>query len=474
MANQSQLSRLKRMIKTLPRHPIFEIAEQTPVFVLSEQVYSVGDGRASDGEDLFEKKRKTKVVKKPLIKVGDFASLDDLVFDRANPDMAGISKYYVQGVQKDLAVLKRLNKSMDTPQLIFKQVFSYLQDGEYKDKVTKLLEVKSKERVAKRNQRTSKLTSKLEKIAGEVVSEVNDLISQIEQEGKSGESGKRSSKQRKLDELFKYQPARAYTGSSLFGRAINGKNIAIVDGVIYNVILSNGAQHDYKLQVGKRKFGVFGNGNGKIKDLEERFLVELGKKVRIDALREHLSRDKIIDLLRTQDAELLAMAGRKEYQGEGFGFTQDEKGSYYAYLDFPAMAIKSEVDENYYLYDKTKIALRVSKNKGNLDWDRDFFMVDNNGHPYVHNKNQRFAKICQGDATYSMPTSGKDVGEVIVKRLRKMKEVLMFGYTWRFFDPAYEGDNYGKNYTSHRRDLSELQKMNIPIIVKGEIKNDSR
>ena len=257
MANQSQLSRLKRMIKTLPRHPIFEIAEQTPVFVLSEQVYSVGDGRASDGEDLFEKKRKTKVVKKPLIKVGDFASLDDLVFDRANPDMAGISKYYVQGVQKDLAVLKRLNKSMDTPQLIFKQVFSYLQDGEYKDKVTKLLEVKSKERVAKRNQRTSKLTSKLEKIAGEVVSEVNDLISQIEQEGKSGESGKRSSKQRKLDELFKYQPARAYTGSSLFGRAINGKNIAIVDGVIYNVILSNGAQHDYKLQVGKRRNKVF-------------------------------------------------------------------------------------------------------------------------------------------------------------------------------------------------------------------------
>lgn len=68
-----------------------------------------------------------------------------------------------------------------------------------------------------------------------------------------------------------------------------------------------------------------------------------------------------------------------------------------------------------------------------------------------------------------MPTSGRDMGEVIAKRLRKMKEVLMFGYTWKFFDPVHEGINYNKDTQKYRRKLSELQEMNIPIIVKEEL-----
>jgi len=133
------------------------------------------------------------------------------------------------------------------------------------------------------------------------------------------------------------------------------------------------------------------------------------------------------------------------------------------------MAIKSEADRNYYLYDKAKVCLRVDKSWEGLSWRESFHMVENNGHPYVHDRIKKFAKICQGRAAGKMPTSGKDVGEVIAKRLRKMKEVLMYGYTWEFFDPVSEGRYYDKDYPEHKRSLSELKKMDIPIIVKGEL-----
>src|SRR3989344_4332361 len=462
--DKSQLSRLKRMIKTLPRHPIFEIAEQTPVFLINEKAYSVGEGDL-DGQYL-EKKGMLKSTRQPLVEIGDFASLDDLVFDRAASEIERIGATYAKEVRTELNTLRRVDGDLDIPQLIYRLVFPYLQDGKYQDRVAALIDAKEDVLKVKKPQEVKvDVTKRLEELANEALVEVNNRITKIENEDQTPQE--RTQKQKRLDSLFEYHETQPVHTRSLIGRAAKGKNIAIMQGRLYDVA-SLDDKYKIKIGINGEEFKVVDNSE-ESKLLEERFLVELGKKVRIDALREHFSRDKIIDLLRTQNAELLAMAGRKEYQGEGFGFTQDEKGNYYAYLDFPAMAIKSEVDENYYLYDKAKIALMVSKNGRNLNWDRDFFMVDNNGHPYVHNKDQRFAKICQGDATYSMPTSGKDVGEVIVKRLRKMKEVLMFGYTWIFFDPAYEGDNYGKNYTSHRRDLSELQKMNIPIIVKEEL-----
>src|SRR3989344_324931 len=548
---EGELDKLKRIlpgIGKLARHPVFEIAEQAPVFLVDDKVYSLGEGTALVEDNVYEQKGTIRSTRTPLIEVGDFDSLEALALDRAQLDIERTGEAYAKEAQRDLNVLKGLDGDLDTPQLIYKLVFPYLQDGHYKERVSELLGVEEKREAPRSPQKKGKVSQRLEQIADEIETEVKGLIRQIEQEEQ--EPAVRTKKHSKLDALFDYEKPQHHDGNSLLGRALDGRNIAIVEGEAYDLIvgsdgckkhvqvdgrrfslvereepkrepktefevgdevLGKGSYEGKKLEklkgkvvrVNAGKIGVewekdieghdcYGSakggygwfvrkenledlseiviGNGATAgDLEGRFLIELGKKVRVDALREHLSRDKIIDLLRTKDAELLAMAGRKEYEGEGFGFTQDGNGHYYAYIDFPTMAIKSEIDKNYYLYDKTKIGVGVCKDRSNLRCDLDFYMVENNGHPYVHVNNKRFAEICQGDATDKMPTSGRDTGEIIAKRLRKMKEVLMFGYTWQFFDPVYEGEQWNKDPNKYRRKLSELQRMNIPIIVKGEL-----
>src|SRR3989344_5054540 len=103
--DKTQLAKLRRLlpgIESLPRHPVFEIAEQAPVFIVGEKVYSVGTGKVSKGEYLFEQKKRTGVVRKPLTEVGDLNSLDALTIDRADSEMAKIGEAYVKEAQKEV------------------------------------------------------------------------------------------------------------------------------------------------------------------------------------------------------------------------------------------------------------------------------------------------------------------------------------------------------------------------------------
>ena len=303
-------------------------------------------------------------------------------------------------------------------------------------------------------------------MTAEALVEVNDRINQIESEAQIPQE--RTKRQKRIDLLFDYQEIQPAQQDSLIGAATRGENLALMKGKLYDITSLDGG-YKAKISIDGIEFEL-ADEKGKSESLEDRLLVELGKKIRIDALRKHISRDKILDILRTQDAELLAMAGRKSYQGDGFGFVQDGGGNYYVCIDIPTFAIQSEIDGNYYLYDKTSIGIRVEKSRKGLSYDNCISMIKNNGHPYVHCKNERFAEICQGNAAMKMPTSGKDNGEVIVQRLRKMKEVLMFGYTWNIFDPVHEAILFGKELSKHKRKLSELQSRGIPIISKESLR----
>jgi hypothetical protein len=52
--DRSQLAEIKRIlpgIENLARHPVFEIAEQTPVFLINGKVYSAVEGTPQDREN---------------------------------------------------------------------------------------------------------------------------------------------------------------------------------------------------------------------------------------------------------------------------------------------------------------------------------------------------------------------------------------------------------------------------------------
>jgi len=456
-------------IQDIPRHPIFEIAEQSPIFLIDGTAYSVGDRvlkRQADKKDHFRKRVNRGYSRKELVEVGDFNSLEGIALDRAELDMEGIRKTYAGSVQKKLKSLMKLDKDLDLSQLIFKQVFPYLMEEGYQDKVSELLGGEKRKKAAANPQKNAKVSQRLEQIADETGIEIDKLIKQINEEDK--EPVKRSKKQLDLDVLLGYKAPGPYEGSSLLGKALDGANVAIIDGAVYNLVA--GADGSEKqVQIGDKIFSVTEAKRGS-SEIENRFLTELGKKIRIDALEEHLSRDKIIDLLSTQDVELLAMAGKREYDGEGFGFVQ-KGGACYAYLEVPAFAIRSQFDDNYYLFEKSRVGIKVWRERGQLGydtgngWDKSGLVaIDNNNHPFLHNKTYNFAHFCTG--RQSFPTSGKHNGEVIAKRLRRCREMLMFGYTNTDYRDSYKLRSNGY-FTQNKTTLSKLKKLGVPIIRGG-------
>src|SRR3989344_3667921 len=183
-------------------------------------------------------------------------SLEALTLDRAQPDMERIGEAYVKEAQKELNVLNRLEGDLDTPQLIFKQVFPYLQDKHYTDSVSELLGAEERKEVAeaeKPQEVKVEITQKLEQIADEIEIEVRDLIGRIEEEGQ--ELAERSKKQSKLDNLFGYEEPKPYTGTSLLGRALNGRNVAIVEGTVCDLITGNDGFKKH-VQIGGQRFSL--------------------------------------------------------------------------------------------------------------------------------------------------------------------------------------------------------------------------
>ncbi len=460
------LTKLIRGIKDIPRHLVFEIAQETPVFLVDGKVYSLGED-ISENENNFYENRKNE--RRPLIDLGDFDSLDSILLDRARPHIKRIEESYIREIHKQQKAFEKIEDNLDTPQLIFKKVFPYIHNGAYEDKVSELLGVEKKETIKRESKQD--VTQRLEKIADEIDAEIKGLIREIEEEGE--DIPIRNKKQSKLDDLLDYKP-ESFEGDSILGKASNGLNLAILDNKIsileaYKIDNSLGIVHlnGQTLRLNRT--------NKKVEDLENNLLHEFGKRIKINALKENLSRDKIIDILRTQDLELLQMAGKKEYERDGFGFIHKD-GDYYVYINVPKFAIKSGFDKNYYLFDETRIGILVSGFNNSLNYG-DIVLIDNNDHPllgnyvnYDYSCRRRFARPCIG--TNNLPTGGRNIGDVIAKRLFKMREIMKHGIRTGH-NPHNPNDEHvllktcsicGINhYEKHIITENQAKKMNIPI-----------
>jgi len=494
-------------IENIPRHPVFEIAEQTPVFLVDDKVYSLSEEKPNDGDNFYKQKKTVFFKRVALTELGDFNSLEAIALDRAQPILEKIGQDFIQETQKTFTSL--LDSDLDVPQLIFKYVFPYLRDENSKDKVSELLgeSVTNKPIDVSESSKKIKsdLTDKLYKIADKIEVKIQKQIDKIEEEGKIPLEPvkKRSKKQSKLDDLFGYSEEvkikKEYTPNSLLGKVLDGGNIAIVEGLIYDLVLtSEKNQVDKYVQINGQGFelvkkrieepkprefekgtkvkirsdskyvgqsenigvlqenftfggdehvqvlfeGGYHNCYRKIdlefaedikvmagstaKGLEEKFLSELEKQVKINSLKQHFTREKILDLLRTQDLKLLDIAGKKEYKEEGFGFTQDRVRNYYAYIDVPSFVIKSPFDGNYYLFDKSRVGIGVKKEGDKLRYGERLIMIDNINHPLT-SENVEFKGMCLGNN--NLVTSGENNGDIIAKRLRQGKYIAIYGYS---------------------------------------------
>jgi len=553
-------------IENIPRHPVFEIAEQTPVFLVDDKVYSLSEEKPNDGDNFYKQKKTVFFKRVALTELGDFNSLEAIALDRAQPILEKIGQDFIQETQKTFTSL--LDSDLDVPQLIFKYVFPYLRDENSKDKVSELLgeSVTNKPIDVSESSKKIKsdLTDKLYKIADKIEVKIQKQIDKIEEEGKIPLEPvkKRSKKQSKLDDLFGYSEEvkikKEYTPNSLLGKVLDGGNIAIVEGLIYDLVLtSEKNQVDKYVQINGQGFelvkkrieepkprefekgtkvkirkdsrfygqsgeiGVIqGNFNPNLpvdnepsarvefndgyhncyrkidlefaedikvmadltaKGLEEKFLSELEKQVKINSLKQHFTREKILDLIKTNDVELINIAGKTEYRENGFGFIKN-CSSYYAYIDVPSFVIKSHFDGNYYLFDKSRVGIRVKKEGDKLGYGAELIMIDNINHPLT-SENVEFKGMCLGNN--NLVTSGENNGDIIAKRLRQGKYIAIYSYcdsregtgSWHSHRKLGSCDDCERNVNHYKKKIiseKRAKSLGISIADGSEVREGNR
>jgi hypothetical protein len=153
--------------------------------------------------------------------------------------------------------------------------------------------------------------------------------------------------------------------------------------------------------------------------------------------------------LREQFGEFADIIGKKEYSEQDFGFqvTTDGTEIYYVYMEVPSFGIK--LGERNYLFSQSKIGMRVSPPQNSGESVR----YDVGGIYRFHNG--YWDGICLGEASRDLPTSGKDSGEVIAKRLRYVRSMFLAANT---------KDWYGRHYIATTD--SYLKGLGVPIIQK--------
>jgi len=99
-------------------------------------------------------------------------------------------------------------------------------------------------------------------------------------------------------------------------------------------------------------------------------------------------------------------------------------------------------------------------------------MIDNNNHPFLHHVSGDFAPICIGDQAF--PTKGKTRGEIVSSRLRRIREVLLYGYTSNSYKCCFElrtrCHECGRDHFRKNRMQEPITDKNILVIQGGQRK----
>ncbi len=465
-----------KFAKKLSRHPLFEFAEDSPVFLVENNVYSITDQKAGDYFSIKGKKgRKQK--KQSISLAGEASMLDSLFFGRNELHAKDFQKNYVEEIIKtkfDGVLAGELN----IPQIIYKQIFPYLRSVDYEGRLKKEL-VKAKKRKpdlfaeTAGNKGNSKINYEnhknqlqknpapnkqdLDKFVNTIKKNLEEFIVQIEKENENRVHVQKSRYDEALAELLVGKPAEKKY-NSLADKMAGGKNLAFVNGAVYELVESPSKNSSCAVIDGK-KFYLKETGK-KTSEIEQMYLRDYCKKTKISALRKYFTDEKIKDLLEKEQGELAMIAGLKEYSEQDFGFIE-HRGIYYVYIDVPAFAIKDPVDKKYYLLDKSRVAFSIFKNTvtGKIQEQGYPFQIDNNGHPLLKGHKNDFVGLCAGR---NYIPRGKTIWETFALRLRRYREILMYGYA------DAQISYYSTVGKIHEASLSELEKKGVVILDKGK------
>lgn len=397
----------KKMISV--RHPLFEMAEQSAVFVLNGSVYLATKKEVKRGDFYRTGATKKLALSEPVA----LRSLDDLFYKRAETEIEQTEKRIAQEKLDDMDITKiKYSQLPQIPRLIHEQVFPHLRQTD--SKVSALLNHRDSPKKARRQ---LGIEEEIKRISTGAYEEIRKDIEKIKREILNAE--RRSKIEEKLDALLtgiSYQDN--LTASPMIKLSENGLALINPD---YYLLPKDTLLKRARLRIGE---GVYAfSKRDTVKELEDEFNDRFLKKVTLSGL-EKISREDI------EKAVALRLDDRvfdpNNHNEQDFGFIKNGD-NYLVYLKVPKFVVKSQFTDQYYLFRETRVAINVSLNNGKLNYEDNVpELLELNYHPLIRYNSPRF---CLGGN--SLPRCGKDTGEVIAKRLLKSRDILMHGWITR-------------------------------------------
>src|SRR4030043_1196662 len=145
--------------KNIVNHPVFDIAEQGPVFLVNGKVYYFEN--SLDNEENNKRNYIKKGFFKPklneLVEVGDISSLDEIYLSRSDKEINEIKEDFSKKIQEN--ILERDKSNYKIVEFIYLKIFPYLRGKDNSKKISKLLgvdNVKDKDSLEKKVSKTSR------------------------------------------------------------------------------------------------------------------------------------------------------------------------------------------------------------------------------------------------------------------------------------------------------------------------------
>ncbi|MBI4143797.1 hypothetical protein HY486_00935 [Candidatus Woesearchaeota archaeon] len=443
------------MFGGLPLGYFFGLASEMPVFLVNDRVYCLDGLRDSSEFGFFQTCGDGGIVRRGLVEHAALSSLEGLTRAHHAKEFSNAERKYLKGVVESGEYTEAFGRYRLVDFIVgevFPHFRSYRSGG---SRVGELLgaktifvgDTKGKSRACESRLEESVLVSR--------------LIQEVERERFKGKGCV-------WDGVGFFQDG---VPVSLLGRVLGGRDVAVVDGFCYALVLG-GVSECGVLNFGGRSFGLVCPNSLEL--VKQRYDFELSKCLRVGALRNQLVQDKQLRDLFERTAGIAELVKKKQYSEGSFGFVRADNEimddfdedkydfrsdpansgpGYFVFLDVPAHVLKEPGVDKYYFFKKLRIGVSVFFDSGNnISYAGPVSLNSECVHPFVLGN-----AICLGGYNFFELDRLKP-GEAVAKLLVDAKRIILSGYGGEA-SPFKLLEYLGRNLIS----LSEVKRRGLPI-----------
>ncbi|MBI5066291.1 hypothetical protein HZA97_08710 [Candidatus Woesearchaeota archaeon] len=446
---------------------VFSLATKTPVFVINDRLYVLGEEGNNLEQDFFQTTKQGKKTTHKLVESASLNSLEELAETHFFKEFEEFRNNYFKKVINEIEGTKvsenyPYEQNVKLVDFIVNKVFPHLRNKEQNDeKLENILGIK---RVKNNISEVKENYVRNESLF------ITELIKKVSQQKFQTKKNKKR-KTTKLDFILGFDQnsnvdvskfPEDYKPNSILGKVLEGRNVAIINNEIYALIKTEN-NGDQSINISETNYSLVSPISLDL--VKAKFSFELERKLMLETLKVKVAESKKVNEILGRDSKIKELLEKTIYEEEDFGFMK-EGNHYYVFLKVPEHVLKMPDDyvyfngqrnkdkNKYYRFGETKIGVRIFFDGLNTSEGQPR-LLDNYTHPFTGGMNQH---VCLGNYNYTA-TYMLEQGLNVVTLLKDTRRTMLSGYVSGGTKPI----NPLERFEHKRISLEEIKKLKLPI-----------